>query len=385
MSASSSNVSSMRFELFVGWFESRILEMFQEELEPLRNYLFNVDDCIKSLKVISTSGRVASVANSSGNKLQKIFDLLDATPQLFLPGQPFCFPQPQLPYLVSSQLIDIENTNDFISKVKSKLKLIDEALNSKKNDSGKTKATTSRSETKKGFDPLSIRNEIKHTLISLDNLEQRLSKDVLVLIFFAELKADVHFPVNDMILGFSRLPSIAEFKQLVDLEFEEVKRYENIFIDTRAAECLKIAAKLQNELQFIELCVTDIVQSIRILANADVFEFVSNVVGIAKTDTASSWLHICCSMSHMPIAKLLLRCISKYVEHILASFIYTHQDECGALPHSSWCVLFVIFSIINVENCRVDCNHIFYSDRFTSYIAKLRTGLNYAASQPAFR
>lgn len=325
--------TKMRLEEFIGWFENRIVEIFAEELKSLHLAMLTVEECIDALKAISQNARKVSASNSIPitNRMIKILDQLDSIPDMFVGGRRFYFDQPQYSFLSASQLPDLFFVCDFVLNVKNKLKAIDDVVSSK---TGKfIKAQTGNQ--KKTLDPLRIRSEIKRTAAALDILEAGAVEKLLVMNHFSDLKAKIHQPVNEMIVAFSCLPSMSDYKAVVDIEFGALKKCEEAYLKARSEVCLANAAKLKNESLFIELCVAEMLHVLQPLAQTPTSDKVLSFVLHASGNSDISWYQDLISLTVLPVNELLLHCVNQKQNHPFHVDMTNLQQLCASAAASN--------------------------------------------------
>jgi hypothetical protein len=213
-----------------------------------------------------------------------------------------------------SILPDSCSIQENLTKLKSKIKTIDELV-LKKNENTKQKtlktSTTIRNESnKKNVEASFLKQEIRKILYYIDVLESKIiSKKInLILSYFNSIKNLIHKPYQEILSKLSNNPSTAESKKMIDSEFEVFKKSEDAYNTIKTSEILLKTANLKSELEFIESKCSDLIECIKqfMVGQYSSFFFKSE-------DSTRKWNSTLKNLIQLSIFELLSNCTNEFL------------------------------------------------------------------------
>ncbi len=194
---------------FVDWFEPKLLNSLSADLSVFNTTVQKVNDLILQLKNLSDDSRsLASITTNTNSRTLRICDQIDSLFSEYIHNK-HCNranSSPDCLYPINSTLPDAEYIREMTSRIRNRLKVIDEIVVSKKNDSA-TKAPKGGNNSggkgdsgKKPFEmPASIRADIRTLTSTLEALDSQYAVLTTHLSYLLTVKQAVHRPISGLV------------------------------------------------------------------------------------------------------------------------------------------------------------------------------------------
>lgn len=253
----------IKFDQFIAWFESTVLMVSKAELHRLNSSLDDITDGVLYLKRLSAEYRSSLLSNQQpapSNRILKLYDHIDALSIPFVAGRLYSSAlrdsnesgKKDVVYHVTSLLPDYDVLKDYATELRHKLKILDEMASSRKNDSTKSKAGSKAAPTVASHNTSAIKEEVKMMQSALEQLAAEISKKLLVLRYFQQLKVAIHQPIQKLSLKMMKLPSLTDISKQLDDEYHILKSADELYANMKSTESLVRVRKLQAELLHLE-------------------------------------------------------------------------------------------------------------------------------------
>lgn len=256
----------IKFDQFIAWFESTVLMVSKAELHRLNSSLDDITDGVIYLKRLSAEYRsslLSSQQPAPSNRILKLYDHIDSLSIPFVAGRLYSSHlrdsseggRKDVVYHVTSLLPDYDILKDYTTDVRHRLKILDEMASSRKNDSAKSKAGTKAggaASTVASHNTSAIKEEVKMMQSALEQLVAEISKKLLVLRYFQQLKVAIHPPIQKLSLKMMKLPSLTDISKHLDDEYHNLKSADELYINMKSTESLLRVRRLQAELLHLE-------------------------------------------------------------------------------------------------------------------------------------
>lgn len=247
---------------FPNWFEKQLKSITQYEMDEIAKVMNQIDDSVKSLKALSIEYKNSQSLHAQPliNRMQKMCEHIESLNAVFS-SKPLS--------KHGTLLIDAEFLKELITKLKSKLKTIDDLASMRKVDLHKVKSNNNKpsatsgprsdsgSSNKKPTDIALIREEVRNALSHIDSLEALVVKKVHVLEYFSEIKAVVHKPIQEMNSKSAQLPNLGEVEKQLLNEGETLKKVLDNYNHARSVEILAKMARIKVETDQIHAMVEE--------------------------------------------------------------------------------------------------------------------------------
>lgn len=226
------------------------------ELQPFLTALDLCDQKLLSLKSLGVECRTNGIGLTATQNVRvtRLCDLIDS---LVKWQWRMTLTADLSPVTITSSLPDYDTVQAYLTKVRAKLRLIEEMTSSKKNEGIRFRPTTSTSTpkaTKRIFDLSTIRAQVIDLLESVDAIEQSLLIPTVnsCLTLFSELKQSIHKPVQETVHNLQALPSLQTMQDALTIQMETLKKHEAQYNEARKADRLVRMARTRREMIAIE-------------------------------------------------------------------------------------------------------------------------------------
>lgn len=267
-------ITNVKMEACIEFFDRRFLAISWFELREVMAAIRRVNIAHSVLHGLSAECRVngISLAAAQVARVSKICDVLDAIPRIPFPNILASEPFAGSPSVkIWMDLPDVEVFTAYISKLRGKLKPLDEMVSSKKNDGIRFQFSSSSrpialhsSSILRGitiFDTSLLRREVQELYTALDNLESSLPLCSDVLQHILLIREQLHRPYLNLRQTLLSLPPLEEVEVIVKNEAAtfamEEERYTSL---CQSNPVLQEAATVQDEMQSIIANITQVIE-----------------------------------------------------------------------------------------------------------------------------
>lgn len=221
------------------------------ELKPITNVLDRIHEEIQYLHRIASDCRHGGIGLSTTQsaRVSKLCDLLES-----VPPSPMASTTEVQGY--QSCLLDGELMTSYITKVRSKLKMVEEITSSKKNENIRFRSSASSNV---GIFDLSVIKDIaKQIMMDIEFLESQCEARGGILGYFSMIKQAVHQPVQEVTTAMKITPLKAEIEDELKKELANLESFRKQYAEARSSEWLVRLAEVRREMIRLEDRVRDL-------------------------------------------------------------------------------------------------------------------------------
>ncbi len=302
----------LKLEKFIPWFETTLLLKSTFGLTVTNSIMKDIDATICNLKnAASECGTPMTNLATLSNRTQRVCDQIDVLYSEYQSGKRCSIAQIVVLYPYNSSLPDSEYTRELISKIKSKLKVIEDISMSKKADSTKSRGRPGEGSSKKAYElPPILKEGLRRLGGLVDELEMESITKSLVLSYLNQIKQTVHRPFHQMRQVISELPQLPQAKQLLLRETEAYRLAAEEYNVARSAAVLQHLAQLRAEMQEVEEAAGDMFSAVRDFVAGPHCKECVRLLGV-ETDRPSA----------SPLANVLALRLLKYSKYPLSDLL----------------------------------------------------------------
>eukprot|EP01039_Chlorochromonas_danica_P006632 gene6632-7325_t len=232
------------------------------ELQPFLAALDLCDQKLSSLKSLGMECRTNGIGLTATQSV-RVTRLCDVIDSLAKWQWRMTLTADLSPVTITSSLPDYDTVQTYLTKIRAKLRLIEEMASSKKNEGIRFRPTTSTNTpktTKRIFDLSAIRAQVIDLLESIDAIEQSLQVPTVnsCLTLFSELKQSIHKAVQETVHNLQALPSLQTIEDALTIQMETLKQHEAQYNEARKADRLVRMARTRREMIAIEDVIRDL-------------------------------------------------------------------------------------------------------------------------------